>query len=119
MSIAGENIVQNQAGAHGFGPRQFALMSLFITNAGMIFLYFALNLTLFQLVVVYWFETLWIGLFAGLRLLTASLFGDPYENRWVDVSPGASFFMSLFAIAKSGGTFFFIFIITEIGRAHV
>ena len=114
MSTVGENILQNQSTAHGFGPRQVALAGLFFTNFGMLFLFFLLELSLFQLVVVYWFETLWIGLFAGLRLLTASLFGDPYENRWVDVSPGASFLMSLFAIGKSGGTFFLIFILTGV-----
>ena len=47
-------------------------------------------------------------------MLTASLFGDPYENRWVDVSPGVSFLMSLFAIVKSGGTFFLVFILTGV-----
>ena len=114
MSTVGENVLQNQSSAHGLGPRQVAFASLFVTNFGMIFLFFLLELSLFQLVVVYWFETLWIGLFAGLRLLTASLFGDPYENRWVDVSPGVSFLMSLFAIGKSGGTFFLVFILTGV-----
>ncbi len=40
------------------------------------------------------------------------MFGDPYENRWVDVSRGAGFLMSLFAIAKSGGAFLFLIIVT-------
>ncbi len=96
------------------GPRALAALALLAANAGMLFLYFALDLTLFELVVVYWFEALWIGVFSGLKLLTASLFGDPYENRWIDVSPGAGVFLSLFAIVKSGGAFLFIIAITFI-----
>ncbi len=94
------------------GPGLFVGLSLLGANVGMLFLYFALDLTLFEVVVVYWFEALWVGLFSGLKLLTASLFGNPYENRWVDVSPGAGFLISLFAIAKSGGAFLFLIVIT-------
>ena len=94
------------------GPGLFVGLSLLGANVGMLFLYFALDLTLFEVVVVYWFEALWVGLFSGLKLLTASLFGSPYENRWVDVSPGAGFLISLFAIAKSGGAFLFLIVIT-------
>ncbi len=94
------------------GRGLFVGLSLLGANVGMLFLYFALDLTLFEVVVVYWFEALWVGLFSGLKLLTASLFGNPYENRWVDVSPGAGFLISLFAIAKSGGAFLFLIVIT-------
>lgn len=114
MSTVGENIYQNQSRAPGFGPREASLLSLIVTNAGMLLLFFILDLSLFQVIVVYWFETLWIGLFSGLRLLTASLFGDPYENRWVDVSPGAGLLMSIMAMVKSGGVFFAIFILTGV-----
>ena len=112
MHGASETVVERIGETHRLGPGLFAGVSLLAANAGMLFLYFALDLTLFQVVIVYWFEALWVGLFSGLKLLTASLFGDPYENRWVDVSPGASFFMSLFAMAKSGGAFLFLIVIT-------
>ncbi len=112
MHGASETVVERIGETHRLGPGLFAGVSLFAANAGMLFLYFALDLTLFQVVVVYWFEALWVGLFSGLKLLTASLFGDPYENRWVDVSRGASFLMSLFAIAKSGGAFLFLIAVT-------
>ncbi len=112
MHGASESIVVQAGESRGPGSGLIAALSLLAANAGMLFLYFALDLTLFQVVVVYWFEALWIGVFSGLKLLTASLFGNPYENRWIDMSPGASFLMSLFAIAKSGGTFLFLIVIT-------
>ncbi len=112
MHGASESIIAQAGESRRPGPGLIAALSLFAANAGVLFLYFALDLTLFQVVVVYWFEALWVGLFSGLKLLTASLFGDPYENRWVDMSPGASFFMSLFAIGKSGGAFLFLIVIT-------
>lgn len=97
------------------GPRLFAAMSLLAANVGFLALFIALDLTLFQLVFVYWLELLWIGLFSGLKLVTASLFGRPYENRWVDVSRGAALFTSLFAIVKSAGLFFTLLGATGIG----
>ena len=90
---------------HRLGANSVAGLSLLAANAGLLFLYFALDLTLFQLVVVYWFEALWVGLFSGLKLLTASLFGDPFENRWVEVSRGSGLLLSVYAIFKSGGAF--------------
>lgn len=117
MSTSSDNIATPEATALGFGPKELAAITLIGTNVGMLVLFFALDLTLFQLVVVYWFEALWIGLFSGLKLLTASLFGSPYENRWVDVSPGGAFLLSLLAIAKSGGAFFTIFILTGVALA--
>lgn len=114
MHGANETVVERLGETHRLGPGLFAGLSLVAANAGMLFLYFALDLTLFQVVVVYWFEALWVGLFSGLKLLTASLFGSPYENRWIDVSRGTGFFMSLFAIAKSGGAFLFLIVVTFI-----
>ena len=114
MSSAGETIADGRGQTKRLGARETAALSLFAANAGMLFLYFALDLTLFQLVVIYWFEAFWIGLFSGLKLLVASLFGDPYENRWVDVSPGAAFLLSLFAIVKSGGAFMMILLLTGV-----
>ena len=112
MHGAPDTVVDRIGATHRPGPGLFVGLSLLGANVGMLFLYFALDLTLFEVVVVYWFEALWVGLFSGLKLLTASLFGNPYENRWVDVSPGAGFLISLFAIAKSGGAFLFLIVIT-------
>ena len=105
MQPASDSIAERIGETHKIGVNSFAALSLFAANAGMLLIYFALDLTLFQLVFVYWWEALWIGLFSGLKLLTASLLGDPYNNRWVDVPRSASFFVSLFAVVKSGAAF--------------
>ncbi len=88
-----------------FSAGGVAALTLLMANAGMLFVYIAFDLTLFQVILVYWWEALWIGLFSGLKLLTASLFGDPYENKWVHVSWGSSFLISTFSIVKSGAAF--------------
>jgi hypothetical protein len=100
--------------SHRMGAGGVAALSLFAANAGLFVLYFLLDLTLFQLVFVYWWEALWIGLFSGLKLLTASLFGSPYENRWVDVSRGSGIFLSLLAIMKSAGAFMILLVFTGV-----
>jgi hypothetical protein len=69
-------------------------------------LYFVHDVTLFQLVLVYWCECAWIGLFSALKLITASMIGDPYRNRVAEVSGGAGLFMSLFVIGFSSTAFF-------------
>jgi len=114
MQVAGDNVAGDLGETHRLGARGFAALSLLAANASMLFLYFALDLTLFEVVVVYWFEALWVGLYSGLKLLTASLFGDPLENRWVDVGPFSAFLLSIYAIAKSGTAFLFLIVVTGI-----
>ena len=114
MEVAGDNLGVGAGETHRIGARGFAALSLFAANTGMLFLYFAFDLSLFEVVVVYWFEALWIGLYSGLKLLTAALFGDPFENRWVDVDPFSALLLSLYAIAKAGFAFLFLIVITGI-----
>ncbi len=95
-----------------FSAGAIAALTLPIANAGLLFIYIAFDLTLFQIILVYWWEALWIGLFSGLKLLAASLFGDPYENKWVHVSWGSSFLISIFAIIKSGAAFITLLALT-------
>ncbi len=114
MQSANESIAIRNGESHRIGVSSFAAISLLAANAGLLLLYVALDLTLFQLVFVYWWEALWIGLFSGLKLLTASLFGDPYRNRWVGFSKGASFFMSLFAIMKASTAFLLLILFTGV-----
>lgn len=102
----------NEKALNGAG---IAALSLIFANVGLLFLYFALNLTLYQLVLIYWWEIFWIGAFSGLKLLTASLFGNPYENRFLHLSRGASLLVSMFAIAKSAGLFFTLLAMTGVG----
>ena len=114
MQANSETIAGHVGETHRLGSSGVAALTLFAANAGMLFLYFALDLTLFQVVVVYWFEALWVGLFSGLKLLTASLFSDPFENRWIDVPPGWAFVLAIYAIFKSGGAFLLLLIFSGV-----
>jgi hypothetical protein len=105
MHALNESTTDRIGSTHKAGPSTVVALSLFAANAGMLFLYVALDLTLFEVVFVYWFEALWVGLFSGLKLVTASVLGDPYENRWVDVSWGSGLFVSVFAVVKFGAAF--------------
>lgn len=82
-----------------------AVLALVAANAGFAVLYVLADLTLFQLVVVYWWETVWIGVFGGLKLITASLFGRPYDTRHVEVSRGAGVLFSVVAVGFFGAKF--------------
>ncbi len=91
------------------GPYPLGLVTLAFANIGVLVLYFYYDLTLFQLLAVYWWETLWIGLFAALKLITASLIGDPFQNRLVHVSKGSSLLLSTIALVFISGQFLTIF----------
>lgn len=114
MQTVGDNTAGRIGDTHRLGSRSFAALSLFAANLGMLIIYVLFDLTLFQLVLVYWWEALWIGLFSGLKLLTASLFGNPFENRWIDVSRGSGIFLSLFAIMKSGVAFLILLVFSGV-----
>lgn len=81
-------------------------ISLVSANVGLLVLYFVYDLSLFQLVLVYWWECLWIGLFSALKLIVASVIGNPYENRWATVSRGAAVVTSIVVIGFVSTTFF-------------
>ena len=81
-------------------------LSLLVANAGVLVFYFHWDITLFQLVLVYWCECLWVGIFCAIKLLVASVFGSPYENRYADVSRGAAVFTSVLAIGGTAAAFF-------------
>lgn len=86
-------------------------LALVAANAGLILIYLIFDLELFQLVVVFWIECLWIGVFSALKLLVASVAGSPYENRYVDFSRGGALLFSLFAIGFIAAEFLFVFVI--------
>ena len=81
-------------------------ISLVAANAGLLLLYFVYDLSLFQLVLVYWWECFWIGVFSALKLIVASVIGDPYENRWANVTKGAAVFTSIIVIGFASTSFF-------------
>jgi hypothetical protein len=75
-------------------------------NSLLLVLFFVYDVTLFQLVLVYWCECAWIGIFSAIKLVTASVIGDPYRTRVAEVSGGAGVFMSLVVIGFSSTAFF-------------
>lgn len=81
-------------------------LSLVLANAGLLLVYFAYDVSLFQLVLVYWCECLWIGISSAIKLFAVSICGDPYENRWASVSPGAAVLASLVVVGLASGVFF-------------
>lgn len=112
---------QSAAVARGYlAEAGIGAIGIIAANAGLVFLYFAYDLTLYQLVLVYWWECLWIGLFCALKLIVASVAGDPYSSRRVDVSPGASLLLSVVAIGFVALQFTGIFLLSgfAIGFAY-
>lgn len=81
-------------------------ISLIAANTAVLWLYFVYDITLFQLVLVFWCECAWIGVFSAVKLMLASAVGDPYENRWADVSSGSAVLISLLVIVMTSSAFF-------------
>ena len=90
------------------GRASSAAVALLVANSGVLLIYLAYDLTLYQLVLIYWWECLWIGVFSALKLIVASFIGDPYGNRYVSMSIGSRFLASVILIALSGVLFFSI-----------
>lgn len=89
------------AGKLGLGA-----ISLISANSAVLIVFLVYDATLLQLVLVYWCECVWIGIFSAIKLITASIIGDPFENRFADVSRGAAVLMSLFVVVFSSSAFF-------------
>ncbi len=80
-----------------------------LANLGILSFFLLYDLSLYQLVIVYWCECFWVGVFSFLKLLVASLAGDPFANRHVHVSRGSSLFFSVVAAWFTSGFFFSLF----------
>lgn len=109
MSLAPEQLAPGPVRTETLETIGLGALSLVLANAGLIFLYFVYDLSLIQLVLIYWLESLWIGIFCALKLVTASIIGNPFENSWVNVSAGAGLLSSLIAIFLMGGQFLSLF----------
>lgn len=58
-----------------------------------------------QLLLVYWLECLWIGLFNAARILFASAFSRPWDTDNVGVSRGAGLLLSLLLLGFFGAKY--------------
>ncbi len=91
--------------ARWVGRAGIGAVSLVAANAGLAWIYFHFDLTLYQLVLVYWWECLWIGLFSAFKLLVASAIGDPYSSRYVSSTPGGRVVLSIVLIVSLSAVF--------------
>ena len=92
-------------------PYFLSMLTLVVANVAFLVLFLVYDLTLFQVAAVYWWECLWIGLFSALKLIVASIIADPYENRWVHVTPGGRVLASIVAIFFVSAEFLSIFFV--------
>lgn len=83
-----------------------SVASLLLANAGLLLIAVSYNLSLYQLVLIYWWEGFWIGLFSALKLIVASLIGEPYRNRYFSMSPGSRILASIIVLIKIGAFYF-------------
>lgn len=88
------------------GRLGLSAISLIVANAAVLYLYLHYDLSLIQVVLIYWCECVWIGFFSAAKLILASIIGDPYENRWAEFSKGGALFASIVVIFFSSSAFF-------------
>ena len=83
-------------------------MSVLVANA-VVFIIAAVNvLSLIEILLVYCCEAVWIAIFGALRLIMASILGDPYRNRWVELDRGSSLLASVAIIVTASSTYLWI-----------
>ena len=91
------------------GRYELGASGLLIVNVAFLFVFFIYDFNLYQLLLAYWWECLWIGIFCAIKLIAASLFGDPYENRFAHFSRSANVVVSIAAIALVSAEFLTLF----------
>ncbi len=95
------------------------VLSLLIANAGFIYFYFRFDLSLYQVLIVFWLECFWIGFYSAAKLCFASALGDPYANRQVSFSKGANVLLSLGTLAMVSSAFLTIFMLSGLFIATI
>ncbi len=77
-------------------------------NAVVLIIAVANDLSLIEILMVYCCESVWIAVFGALRLIVASILGNPYRNRWVELSWSSSLFASIVIIVMASSTYIWI-----------
>lgn len=98
MAIAG----QGSGASHP--DRRVSVVQL-AANLGVLAIALVNGLGPWQLLIVYWWEGVWIGLFNALRILTASLIGRPWDTENTGVSRGAGLLLSLLLVGFFGAKY--------------
>jgi hypothetical protein len=88
-----------------------SVIALLAANAGVALCYFALDLGLLQLAVVYWWECLWIGIFCVLKLLVAAFLGDPYGDGDGELSRLRNVVSAVIGVWFVGAKFLVVFLV--------
>lgn len=107
--------LRGEATGRWVGRAGIGAASLVLANAGLAYIYFHFDLTLYQLVLIYWWECLWIGLFSAFKLIVASAIGDPYSNRYVRSTAGGRLVISIILIVSVSTAFGSVLGLTGMG----
>lgn len=93
------------------GKPAASVIALLAANGGIAVCYFAFDLGLLQLAVVYWWECLWIGIFCVLKLLVAALLGDPYGDGDGELSRLSNVVSAILGVWYVGAKFLVVFFV--------
>lgn len=88
-----------------------SVLALLAANGGVALCYFAFDLGLIQLAVVYWWECLWIGIFCVLKLLVAAFLGDPYGDGDGELSRLSNVVSAILGVWFVGAKFFVVYLV--------
>ncbi|MEP6883075.1 MAG: DUF6498-containing protein [Dokdonella sp.] len=83
-------------------------MSVLVANAVVFIIALVNDLSLIEILMVYCCEAVWIGVFGALRLIVASILGDPYRNRWAELDRGSSLLASIAIIVTASSSYLWI-----------
>ena len=88
-----------------------SVLALLLANGGVALCYFAFDLGLLQLAVIYWWECLWIGIFCVLKLLVAAILGDPYGDGDRELSRLGNVVSAIIGVWFVGAKFLVVFVV--------
>ena len=66
---------------------------------------FYYQLSMIQLLALYWWEGIWIGIFAALELIVASVLGHPFDNRHMRTGRFGSVVITFFSLSYLSSIF--------------
>lgn len=88
-----------------FPLRDLDKYAALIGNLAVLVLYLVFGFTLLQLIFVFWWECVWVGLVSWLKLLLMALLSSPFDNRYASFSRGSSVLLSLVILSVTAGKY--------------
>lgn len=83
-------------------------MGVLAANAVVLIIAVVNDLSPIEILLVYCCESVWIAVFGAFRLMVASILGDPYPNRWIELSRGSALLASIAIIFVASSTYIWI-----------